>query len=107
MTLRPYLNDELLTTTFRNLVLNDLVDQIAFPVTQFINTPQYSVYFDGASADIRSLFEGYDNYQFNARKHRFRALQDSALKANIPADLYKLAYIVDLQPILCAQSGPG
>jgi hypothetical protein len=33
-TLRPHLHDELLPMTFRNLVLNDLIDQIGVPLTQ-------------------------------------------------------------------------
>jgi hypothetical protein len=33
-TLKPYLSDELLPTTFRNLVTNDLVDMLALPVTK-------------------------------------------------------------------------
>jgi len=37
MTLTPYLSDELLPTTFRNLVANDLVDQIGLPLTQALN----------------------------------------------------------------------
>ena len=39
MTLKPYLSDELLPVTFRNLIINDVVDQITFPITQFINDP--------------------------------------------------------------------
>ena len=45
MTMTPYLSPELLPTTFRNLILNDLVDQIGLPVTVFINDPNNSVYF--------------------------------------------------------------
>lgn len=37
MTLEPHLGDELLPTTFRNLVINDLVDQLGLPLTQYIN----------------------------------------------------------------------
>ena len=62
MTLRPYLSDELLPTTFRNLVLNDLLEQMSFPVTQFINDPQNAVYLDTRSAeDIRELFAWLDD----------------------------------------------
>src|SRR5262249_50705888 len=39
MTLTPYLSDELLPTTFRNLILNDLVDQIGVPLTELVNDP--------------------------------------------------------------------
>ena len=61
MTLTPHLSDELLPTTFRNLIVNDLVDQIAYPVTQFINNPDNSIYFDDARSgdltlDIGELF---------------------------------------------------
>jgi hypothetical protein len=37
MTLTPYLSDELLPTTFRNLVVNDLVDQLGLPLTEALN----------------------------------------------------------------------
>ena len=58
MTLTPYLNDELLPTTFRNLVLNDIVDQIGFPATQFINDPRNNIYLDEqVAADIDARFQ--------------------------------------------------
>jgi hypothetical protein len=58
MTLTPYLSDELLPTTFRNLILNDLLDQIGFPVTQFINNPENRAYFDERSAaDLDALIQ--------------------------------------------------
>src|SRR5262249_16530843 len=40
MTLTPYLSDELLPTTFRNLIINDLVDQIGVPLTALLNDSQ-------------------------------------------------------------------
>ncbi len=42
MTMTPYLSEELLPTTFRNLVINDLVDQIGVPLTQLLNDPDYA-----------------------------------------------------------------
>ena len=36
-TATPILSDELLPTTFRNLVINDLVEQIGLPLTQVLN----------------------------------------------------------------------
>ncbi len=39
--LRPHLHDELLPMTFRNLVLNDLIDQIGVPLTQTLNDQQW------------------------------------------------------------------
>ena len=38
ITAEPYLSDELLPTTFRNLVINDVVDQLAYPMTRVVNT---------------------------------------------------------------------
>lgn len=38
ITAEPYLSDELLPTTFRNLVINDVVDQLAYPMTRVINS---------------------------------------------------------------------
>jgi hypothetical protein len=35
--LKPHLNDELLPMTFRNLVLNDLIDQIGVPLAHVLN----------------------------------------------------------------------
>jgi hypothetical protein len=56
MTLKPILSEELLPTTFRNLVLNDLVEQIDYPLTQFVNNPNNTVYLDDSksSADLFS-----------------------------------------------------
>ncbi|NLS92640.1 MAG: hypothetical protein GXX96_10830 [Planctomycetaceae bacterium] len=38
ITAEPYLSDDLLPTTFRNLVINDLVDQLAYPMTRVVNS---------------------------------------------------------------------
>lgn len=38
ITAEPYIGDELLATTFRNMVINDLVDQLAYPITRVVNT---------------------------------------------------------------------
>jgi len=38
ITATPYLSDELLPVTFRNLVINDLVDQLAYPMTRVVNS---------------------------------------------------------------------
>lgn len=45
LTLKPQLSPDLLPTTFRNLVLNDLVEQIGVPVTQLLNdSDQFAAY---------------------------------------------------------------
>jgi hypothetical protein len=46
MTLTPYLSDELLPTTFRNLIINDLIDQIGVPLTEFLNDSDVAVYLN-------------------------------------------------------------
>jgi hypothetical protein len=38
VTITPYLTDDLLPTTFRNLVLNDLMDQFTMPITAIIDS---------------------------------------------------------------------
>ncbi|HTQ38830.1 MAG TPA: hypothetical protein VMJ32_07370, partial [Pirellulales bacterium] len=44
-TMQPYLSEDLLPTTFRNLVMNDMIDQLAFPITDFINRKSNKPYF--------------------------------------------------------------
>jgi hypothetical protein len=39
MTVNPVLSDELLPMTFRNLVTNDLLHQLGFPLTQLLDNP--------------------------------------------------------------------
>jgi hypothetical protein len=46
MTLKPYLSDELLPTTFRNLVMNDLIDEIGVPLTELLNEEDIRIYFE-------------------------------------------------------------
>jgi hypothetical protein len=74
MTLTPHLSDELLPTTFRNLIVNDLIEQIAYPITQFINNPQNSIYLDdrresgqsgNLSVDVADLFQFVDQELVN------------------------------------------
>ena len=65
MTISPHLSDELLPTTFRNLIIiNDLVEQLAYPVTQFITNPDNSIYLDDRksswgdlTSDVADLFK--------------------------------------------------
>src|SRR5262249_53856752 len=64
MTLTPYLSDELLPTTFRNLILNDLVDQIGFPVTVFINDPTNRAYFlEQRAAALDALIQYVEDHK--------------------------------------------
>ena len=86
LSLRPFLNDELLPTTFRNLVINDLIDQLSFPVTQFINDPDNAVYLDPAAAnDLHALFFLLDHFMAY-----FKPLtkEEIALGSSLPTDLF-------------------
>jgi hypothetical protein len=90
LTMTPYLSDDLLPTTFRNLVLNDLVDQIGYPVTQFINNSENSPYFDQrGTADFERLFS---------------FVEKNPVLQNVPADereeLTKLRWRPSLQALL-------
>lgn len=38
ITARPHIHDKLLETTFRELVVNDLVDQLSFPLVKFLDS---------------------------------------------------------------------
>jgi hypothetical protein len=56
ITIKPCLSDNLLDLTFPNLVLNDLMDELGFPVTQFINDPDNKPYFTWVGArDVDDL----------------------------------------------------
>lgn len=42
--LKPHLSDDLLPTTFRNLVMNDLAEQLGYPLTKVLNDPAVASY---------------------------------------------------------------
>lgn len=50
---RPNLHDELLPTTFRGLVINDLVDQMSFPLAKFLDSKESKKILDGLDERIR------------------------------------------------------
>jgi hypothetical protein len=50
MTLRPNLNEELLPTTYRNLVLNDLLAQISVPMTELLNDCEIRAFLENPRA---------------------------------------------------------
>ena len=54
-TLSPILSDELLPMTFRNLVVNDLVDQLGFPLVRFLESPEAEAWL---KEDIREQIVG-------------------------------------------------
>ncbi|HTU25005.1 MAG TPA: hypothetical protein VMF30_06390, partial [Pirellulales bacterium] len=66
ITMTPYLSDDLLPVTFRNLVMNDLVDQLGFPITEFINNRENAPYFDeNAARDVDELLELLQDFDDN------------------------------------------
>ena len=46
LTLKSHMHPELLPTTFKNLVINDLIEQLGVPLTQFTNSAEGSAYLD-------------------------------------------------------------
>ena len=55
LTLQPHLGDELLPTTFRNLVLNDLTDEIGVPLCHVLNDQTWRASMQSllTSADVK------------------------------------------------------
>ncbi len=43
LTMKPHLSEELLPMTFRNLVINDLIDEIGVPLTQVLNDMDWRI----------------------------------------------------------------
>ncbi len=86
MTLTPYLNGELLPTTFRNLVLNDLVDHLGLPATVFLNNPDNSVLFSERNeGDMHEFFNYTESHSVEQMLHA-------------PEELKRLRYKLNLQP---------
>ena len=83
--MRPRLGDDLLPTTFRNLVLNDLLDQICPPATQFINNSDNGVYFEQMRCADLQLFELIDTVYFdeNTPSDDVAYLKDLSLKLSL------------------------
>jgi hypothetical protein len=79
-TLTPYLSDELLPTTFRNLILNDLVDQIGVPLTELLNDSEVRKYL---------LLDQYENQAADKKQMR-PALRDKAIKLKETHDVNKI-----------------
>ncbi len=83
ITATPYLGRDLLPTTFRNLVINDLVEQISTPLTAFFNSP--------------TSREGFEN---------LRALQMKAIASiTDPTELVR-APILGIPPDPAANAAP-
>lgn len=58
MTLKPYLSDDLLPSTFRNLVINDLLEVIGVPLTHFLNNPDGVGYLAAVKLEREIMDEG-------------------------------------------------
>src|SRR5262249_2829912 len=55
----PVLSDELLPMTFRNLVLNDLIDQLAFPLAKYLESDDAKV--DMSETQYLTLRKSFQN----------------------------------------------
>jgi hypothetical protein len=101
LSLRPYLADELLPMTFRNLVTNDLVDQLAFPITKFINDPDNAPFFDPlAFQDWNDLFDQFDHIYGYAEAAKLGPPGTADLIEIFVGELKRLRFRPLLQPIL-------
>ena len=58
MTLTPVLGDDLLPVTYRSLVTNDLLQQLGFPLTQFLNTDNRETVGRVLTSDIKQVVIG-------------------------------------------------
>ncbi|GAB5406852.1 MAG: hypothetical protein Aurels2KO_50830 [Aureliella sp.] len=63
VTAEPYYGPELLPVAFRDLVINDLVDQLALPLTRFLNGQPGEV--DKLMQDFQVYLSDPQNYQVN------------------------------------------
>ncbi len=63
MTIKPYLSEELLPTTFRNLVLNDLLEVVGVPLTQFLNDKDQVEHFKIMEKIYEIEFEKHKNWR--------------------------------------------
>lgn len=52
VTIEPYLGQELLPATFRELVTNDVIDQLALPIAQYINSDPAAVKKQMAAIEV-------------------------------------------------------
>ena len=81
---KPNLHDDLLPNTFRQLVINDLVDQLAFPIAKFLDSK--------ASADILKKLDIYLAVQANPE------LQKHLSNATKAAEAVRNKKFADLAP---------
>jgi hypothetical protein len=74
ITLKPYLSDELLPSTFRNLVLNDLLEVIGVPLTEFVNNPKGQFHLEALAAkqDLENIPEAYALIRTEKEKEKAR-----------------------------------
>jgi hypothetical protein len=64
-TLTPILSDELLPMTFRTLVINDLVDQVAFPLAKYLESDEGKLAFE-RHKELQQLHQDEDFLQWFA-----------------------------------------
>lgn len=98
ITMTPYLSDELLPTTFRNLVINDIVDQLGYPITEFINNPGTQPYFqDLSSEDVDNLIDLLQSHPWNDFSSECEVDQEAV------GELTELRWKPGLEPLFARQ----
>ncbi|WP_459554696.1 hypothetical protein [Lacunimicrobium album] len=55
ITAKPQLHDKLLSVTFRQLVINDLVDQLTFPLTKFLDSHDGQKHLNAVNSLIKNI----------------------------------------------------
>jgi hypothetical protein len=103
MTLKPYLSDELLPTTFRNLVVNDLLEVIGVPMTQFLNDCEQVTHYQ----IIMQIFDiEYENWK-NMKKVRNLQYKDLSSKSQQLLGTSPLAQSLGVAPAPTKQPAPA
>jgi hypothetical protein len=81
LTLKPHLNDELLPMTFRNLITNDLLDEIGVPLTHVLNDIEWDRAMSNLWHEIQQQSPKCDD---QTRFERFVNALASILEASNP-----------------------
>ncbi|MEZ6142459.1 MAG: hypothetical protein R3B84_18020 [Zavarzinella sp.] len=86
-TINPILSDELLPTTFRNLMMNDIIEQISFPLAKFLESPASELVTDPIlRLVVRDLYDLQD--VANMLQNIKLAKKEEILKNLESAELY-------------------
>jgi hypothetical protein len=105
--IKPHLNEELLPMTFRNLVMNDLLDEVGVPLTHILNDLQWNLAMgelwheirDSPCAETTSRFEEFvqavasmvetDPQKMEAAKSRYKRYRAGSNLRNLTVTAQK------------------